>query len=228
MMGAKILVIDDELEIRRLLKVGLTAHGFDFVEAASAKEGLYQAVTARPDVIILDMGLPDQDGAEVLRQIREWSQVPVIILSVRGQEHHKVSALDIGADDYLTKPFSVSELMARIRVALRHQANLKDEPVVEVGELYMDFSKRQVKIAGDDIHLTPIEYDLLKLLISNAGKVVTHRQLIHSVWGSEGQEYSQYLRIYIRQLRKKIEKDPNQPAYILTEPGIGYRLAGFE
>jgi len=227
-MGAKILVIDDELEIRRLLKVGLTAHGYDFVEAASAKEGLYQAVIARPDVIILDMGLPDQDGTEVLRQIREWSQVPVIILSVRGQEYHKVSALDIGADDYLTKPFSVSELMARIRVALRHQANLKDEPVVEVGELYMDFSKRQVKIAGDDIHLTPIEYDLLKLLISNAGKVVTHRQLIHSVWGSEGQEYSQYLRIYISQLRKKIEKDPNQPAYILTEPGIGYRLAGFE
>lgn len=227
-MGAKILVIDDELEIRRLLKVGLTAHGYDFTEAATAQEGIYQTVTARPDVIILDIGLPDQDGTQVLHQIREWSQVPVIILSVLGQEHQKVAALDIGADDYLTKPFSVSELMARIRVALRHQANLKDEPVVLIGDLYLDFSKRLVRIGDSDIHLTPIEYDLLKLLVANAGKVVTHRQLIQSVWGSEGQEYSQYLRIYISQLRKKIEKDPNQPAYILTEPSIGYRLAVFE
>lgn len=228
MMGAKILVIDDEPEIRRLLKVGLTAHGYEFAEAATAQEGIYQAVTTRPDVIILDIGLPDQDGTQVLHQIREWSQVPVIILSVLGQEHQKVAALDIGADDYLTKPFSVSELMARIRVALRHQANLKDEPVVQIGDLYLDFSKRLVRIGESDIHLTPIEYDLLKLLVTNAGKVVTHRQLIQSVWGAEGQEYSQYLRIYISQLRKKIEKDPNQPAYILTEPSIGYRLAVFE
>jgi two-component system KDP operon response regulator KdpE len=227
-MGAKILVIDDELEIRRLLKIGLIAHGYDFTEAATAKEGLYQAVTARPDVIILDMGLPDQEGLEVLRQVREWSQVPVIILSVRGQDHEKVQALDIGADDYLTKPFSVSELMARIRVALRHQANVKDEPVVQIGDLFLDFSRRLVKVAETDIHLTPIEYDLLKILAANAGKVVTHRHLIKAIWGTEAQEHSQYLRIYISQLRKKIEKDPNQPGFILTEPGIGYRLIAME
>jgi two-component system, OmpR family, KDP operon response regulator KdpE len=223
-MGAKILVIDDELEIRRLLKVGLTAHGYDVAEAATAKEGICHAVTVRPDIIILDMGLPDEEGLEVLRQVREWSQVPVIILSVRGQDHEKVQALDIGADDYLTKPFSVSELMARIRVALRHQANLKDEPVVQIGDLFLDFSRRLVKVADNEIHLTPIEYDLLKILVANAGKVVTHRHLIKTIWGTDAQENAQYLRIYISQLRKKIEKDPNQPGLILTEPGIGYRV----
>ncbi|MEQ8200582.1 MAG: response regulator [Syntrophomonadaceae bacterium] len=227
-MGARILVIDDEVEIRRLLKVGLTAHGYDFAEASTAGEGIYRAAADRPDVVILDMGLPDQEGFEVLRQIREWSQVPVIILSVRGQDCDKVKALDIGADDYLTKPFSLSELMARIRVALRHQANLKDEPVIQVGDVYMDLARRIVKVGGNEIHLTPIEYDLLKILISNAGKVVTHRQLINTVWGSDAQENSQYLRIYISQLRKKIEKDPNQPVLILTEPGIGYRLSAIE
>lgn len=227
-MGARILVIDDEVEIRRLLKVGLTAHGYDFAEASTAGEGIYQAAADRPDVVILDMGLPDQEGFEVLRRIREWSQVPVIILSVRGQDQDKVKALDIGADDYLTKPFSMGELMARIRVALRHQGNLKDEPVIQVGDLYMDLSRRNVKVKGNEIHLTPIEYDLLKMLISNAGKVVTHRQLIQAIWGSEAQENYQYLRIYISQLRKKIEKDPNQPLLILTEPGIGYRLRTME
>ena len=227
-MGARILVIDDEVEIRRLLKVGLTAHGYDFAEASTAGEGIYQAAADRPDVVILDMGLPDQEGFEVLRRIREWSQVPVIILSVRGQDQDKVRALDIGADDYLTKPFSMGELMARIRVALRHQGNLKDEPVIQVGDLYMDLSRRNVKVKGNEIHLTPIEYDLLKMLISNAGKVVTHRQLIQAIWGSEAQENYQYLRIYISQLRKKIEKDPNQPLLILTEPGIGYRIRAME
>ena len=227
-MGARILVIDDEVEIRRLLKVGLTAHGYDFAEASTAGEGIYQAAADRPDVVILDMGLPDQEGFEVLRRIREWSQVPVIILSVRGQDQDKVRALDIGADDYLTKPFSMGELMARIRVALRHQGNRKDEPVIQVGDLYMDLSRRNVKVEGNEIHLTPIEYDLLKMLISNAGKVVTHRQLIQAIWGSEAQENYQYLRIYISQLRKKIEKDPNQPLLILTEPGIGYRLRAME
>ncbi len=227
-MGARILVIDDEVEIRRLLKVGLTAHGYDFAEASTAGEGIYQAAADRPDVVILDMGLPDQEGFEVLRRIREWSQVPVIILSVRGQDQDKVKALDIGADDYLTKPFSMGELMARIRVALRHQGNLKDEPVIQVGDLYMDLSRRDVKVKGNEIHLTPIEYDLLEMLISNAGKVVTHRQLIQAIWGSEAQENYQYLRIYISQLRKKIEKDPNQPLLILTEPGIGYRLRTME
>lgn len=223
-MGAKVLIIDDEIEIRRLLKVGLAAHGFDSVEAATAKEGIYEAVTARPDVIILDMGLPDQSGLEVLKQIREWSRVPVIVLSVRGQERDKVGALDVGADDYLTKPFSISELMARIRVALRHQANQKDEPIIQIDDLHIDLSRRLVKIGATEIHLTPIEYDLLKILASNAGKVITHYQLINSVWGTEGEDRSQYLRIYISQLRKKIETDPSQPNLVLTEPGVGYRL----
>lgn len=225
MMGAKILVIDDEVEIRRLLKVGLTAHGYDFLEAANGKDGLVQAATLRPDIVILDMGLPDLEGLSVVSQIREWSQVPIIILSVRGQEQDKVKALDLGADDYLTKPFSMSELMARIRVALRHQGNIKDQPVIQVGELYADLSRRLVKMAGNEVHLTPIEYDLLKILLTNAGKVVTHGYLLTSIWGGDSQEYSQYLRIYISHLRKKIELDPNQPKIILTEPGVGYRLA---
>ena len=227
-MGAKILVIDDEIEIRRLLKVGLAAYGYDFAEAATGKEGINQAAIIRPDIIILDMGLPDLDGLEVVRQIREWSQIPIIILSVRGQELDKVKALDLGADDYLTKPFSVSELMARIRVALRHQADLKDEPIVNLGDLYIDLARRIVKVAGTEVHLTPTEYDLLKILVSHPGKVVTHRHLITGIWGAYDQEHSQYLRIYISQLRKKIELDPNQPKFILTEPGIGYRLTALE
>lgn len=224
-MGAKILVIDDEIEIRRLLKVGLTAYGYDFEEAASGQEGIYQAAIVRPDIVILDMGLPDLDGLSVVKQIREWSQVPIIILSVRGQDDDKVNALDLGADDYLTKPFSMSELLARVRVALRHQGNLKDEPVIHIGEVCIDLSRRQVKVAGTAVHLTPTEYDIIKILASNAGKVVTHRQILNSIWGNNGQEFSQYLRIYISQIRKKIEKDPNQPQLILTEPGVGYRVA---
>ncbi len=224
-MGAKILVIDDEVEIRRLLKVGLTAHGYDFLEAATGQDGIYLTAVARPDIVLLDMGLPDLDGLSVVEQIREWSQIPIIILSVRGQDNDKVKALDLGADDYLTKPFSMSELMARIRVAMRHQGNLKDEPTIQIADLWIDLARRQVKAGGTEVHLTPTEYDLLKILISNAGKVVTHRYLLTNIWGNDGQEYAQYLRIYISQLRKKIEKDPNQPKYILTEPGVGYRLA---
>jgi len=224
-VGAKILVIDDEIEIRRLLKVGLTAHGYNFLEAANGRDGIYQAAIARPDMVILDMGLPDLEGLAVVSQIREWSQIPIIILSVRGQDNDKVNALDLGADDYLTKPFSMSELMARIRVALRHQGNLKDEPVIEIADLWIDLSRRQVKVAKTEIHLTPTEYDLLKILVTNAGKVVTHRHILTTIWGNNGQESAQYLRIYISQLRKKIERDPNQPKYILTEPGVGYRLA---
>ncbi|MEA4926000.1 MAG: response regulator [Syntrophomonadaceae bacterium] len=227
-MGAKILVIDDEVEIRRLLKVGLTAHGYDFLEAATGQDGIYLTAVARPDIVLLDMGLPDLDGLSVVKQIREWSQIPIIILSVRGQDQDKVNALDLGADDYLTKPFSMSELMARIRVAMRHQGNLKDEPTIQIADLWIDLARRQVKVGGTEVHLTPTEYDLLKILISNAGKVVTHRYLLTNIWGNNGQEYAQYLRIYISQLRKKIEKDPNQPKYILTEPGVGYRLAVME
>ena len=170
--GAKILVIDDEVEIRKLLKVGLTAHGYVFLEAASGKDGVYQAAVTRPDIIILDMGLPDLEGPSIVKQIREWSQVPIIILSVRDQDHDKVNALDIGADDYLTKPFSMTELMARIRVALRHQcSNIKDEPIIHSCDLSMDFSRRHVEIAGTEIHLTPTEYDLLRILVSNAYSV---------------------------------------------------------
>lgn len=224
-MGAKILVIDDEVEIRRLLKVGLTAHGFDFLEASNGQDGIYQAAMSRPDIIILDMGLPDLEGLSVVSQIREWSQIPIIILSVRGQDNDKVNALDLGADDYLTKPFSMSELLARIRVAIRHQGNRKFEPVIQIGDLSIDLLRRQIKVADAEIHLTPTEYDLLKILASNAGKVVTHRQLLTSIWGNNSQEYAQYLRIYISSLRKKIEIDPNQPKYIWTEPGVGYRLA---
>jgi len=227
-MGAKILVIDDEVEIRRLLKVGLTAHGYDFLEASNGRDGVYQAAVSRPDIVILDMGLPDLEGLAVVSQIREWSQIPIIILSVRGQDSDKVNALDLGADDYLTKPFSMSELLARVRVAIRHQGNLKDEPVIQIADLWIDLSRRQVKVTGADIHLTPTEYDLLKILVSNAGKVVTHRHMLTTIWGNSGQENAQYLRIYISQLRKKIEKDPNQPKYILTEPGVGYRLAELE
>jgi len=222
--GAKILVIDDEVEIRKLLKVGFTAHGYVFLEAASGQEGLYQAVVNRPDVIILDMGLPDLEGPEVIKQIREWSKIPVIILSVRGQDQDKVNALDLGADDYLTKPFSMTELLARIRVALRHQGNLKDEPTVHSADLSIDLSRRHVELAGSEIHLTPTEYDLLRILVSHAGKVVTHGFLLTNIWGNTSQECAQYLRIYISQLRKKIERDPNQPRFILTEPGVGYRF----
>jgi len=227
-MGAKILVIDDEIEIRRLLKVGLTAHGYDSLEAATGQDGIYKAAVARPDVVILDMDLPDLEGLAVVSRIREWSQIPIIILSVRGQDIDKVNALDLGADDYLTKPFSMSELLARIRVAMRHQGNLKDEPVIQIADLWIDLSRRQLKVAGTEIHLTPTEYDLFKILVSNAGKVVTHRHILTSIWRNNAKEYAQYLRIYISQLRKKIEKDPNQPKYILTEPGVGYRLAVVE
>jgi two-component system KDP operon response regulator KdpE len=227
-MGAKVLVIDDEVEIRKLLKVGLTAHGYDYLEAASGRDGVCQAAMERPDLIILDMGLPDMEGLAVIGQIREWSKTPIIILSVRGQDNDKVKALDLGADDYLTKPFSMSELMARIRVAMRHQVNSKDEPVFHYADLWMDLSLRLVKVAGVEIHLTPTEYDILKILAANAGKVITHHQIISDIWGNDGQEYAQYLRIYISQLRKKIERDPNQPQYILTEPGVGYRLAMLE
>lgn len=226
--GAKILVVDDELEIRKLLKVGLSAHGYVFLEAASGKDGIYQAAVVRPDLIILDMGLPDMEGPEVVKQIREWSSIPIIILSVRGQDHDKVGALDIGADDYLTKPFSMTELLARIRVALRHQGNLKEEPVIKSRDLYIDLARRHVEIAGTEIHLTPTEYDLLRILASHAGKVVTHGYLLNNIWGNNGQECAQYLRIYISQLRKKIEKDPNQPRFILTEPGVGYRFEVLE
>ncbi|MGE5263959.1 MAG: response regulator [Acidobacteriota bacterium] len=221
-----ILVIEDELPIRRFLRTALSNHGYQITETGTAKEGLAEATTRQPDLIILDLGLPDQDGLEVIRQLREWTTLPIIILSARGLESDKVVALDMGADDYLTKPFGVGELMARIRVVLRHTANVgeKDEPVFATGDLKVDLSKRQVCIGDDEIHLTPIEYKLLTTLVRYAGKVVTHRQLLNQVWGPAYAAESQYLRVYMTQLRHKIEMDPARPRYLTTEIGVGYRL----
>jgi two-component system KDP operon response regulator KdpE len=222
--GAKILVIDDEPEIRRLLEVGLKAHGFEYLEASNGQEGLAQAAMARPDLIILDMGLPDMDGLEVIMKLREWSDVPTIILSVREQEFIKIEALDHGADDYLTKPFSMGELMARIRVALRHNAKAKDEPVLVTGDLVVDLARRRVRVGEKEVKLTPTEYEVLKNLAVNMGKVMTHRQLLNAIWGKAYEHENHYLRIYIGQLRRKLEPDPTRPVYIITEPGVGYRL----
>lgn len=227
--GPKILVIEDEQEIRRFLRVSLVNHGYRLIEADTGQGGVLQAASQQPDLILLDLGLPDVDGMEVIRQVREWSQVPILILSARGQEHEKVNALDAGADDYLTKPFSVSELLARLRVALRHAAHSKGEPgepVFVLDSLRVDLAARQVTVEETEVHLTPIEYRLLATLVKYAGKVVTHRQLLKEVWGPDSVYETQYLRVYMGQLRRKVEHDPARPRFLLTEPGIGYRLAG--
>ncbi|MHB1683241.1 MAG: response regulator [Bacilli bacterium] len=227
-MGARILVVDDELQIRRLLRVTLQAHGFTLLESATGSDGVVSVGMERPDLVILDLGLPDLDGTEVLRQIREWSQVPVIVLSVRDNEVETVAVLDSGADDYITKPFGMRELLARIRVALRHAAHAPCEPVIVVGEVAIDLAKRIVEKNGQTIHLTPIEYDLLKVMAVNAGRVLTHHQLVKQVWGDQNFEAAaHYLRVYIGHLRKKVENDPTRPTLIITEPGIGYRLLDF-
>lgn len=222
--GARILVIDDEPEIRKLLRVALQAHIYTVEEADSGQAGINAVAVFRPDLVILDIGLPDMDGVQVVLQLREWTQVPVIILSVREQETDKIASLDAGADDYVTKPFSMGELLARIRVSLRHLAKSEVEPVIKIGELEVDLTHRQVQISGERLKLTPIEYEVLKQLAVYKGRVITHRQLLVSVWGKEYQNESQYLRVYIAQLRRKIEPDPSRPRYIITEPGIGYRL----
>ena len=222
--GTRILVIDDERPIRRFLRTALAAHHYEVVEAESGQEGLSLAAAERPDLIILDVGLPDLDGIEVTRRLREWTQTPVIILSVRDQESDKIAALDAGADDYLTKPFGVGELTARLRVALRHAAPVEEEPVFEVDGLKVDLARRVVTLNGSEVSLTPTEYDLLKLLIQHAGKVMTHRQLLRQVWGVAYEDQAHLLRVNISNLRGKIEADPAQPRIILTEPGVGYRL----
>ena len=225
--GPKILLIEDEQEIRRFLRVSLANHGYRLIESAAGNDGLLQAATQRPDLMILDLGLPDIDGLEVIRQVREWSQMPIIILSARGQEHEKVTALDAGADDYLTKPFSVGELLARLRVALRHSARSRGEPgepIFVLDGLRVDLARRQVFVADNEVHLTPIEYRLLTTLIKYAGRVVTHRQLLKEVWGPDSMFETHYLRVYMAQLRRKIESDPARPRFLLTEPGVGYRL----
>lgn len=224
--GPKILVIEDEPEIRRFLRVSLVGHDYRFVEATTGAEGIRCAAEQQPDLVILDLGLPDVDGLEVIQQIRSWSHVPILVLSARGQERDKIAALDHGADDYLTKPFGVGELLARIRVALRHAAGDGEsgEPEFRTGELAIDRAARRVTVAGAEVHLTPNEYRLLTVLAKHAGKVVTHRQLLKEVWGPDSVFETHYLRVYLAQLRRKIEADAARPRYLLTEPGIGYRL----
>ena len=221
-----ILIIDDELPIRRFLRATLANRGFRIAEATSGQAGIQYAIEQSPSLVLLDLGLPDMDGLEVTRQLREWSAVPIIVLSARNQEHDKIAALDAGADDYLTKPFGVGELLARIRVAQRHaeQAGRPDDPVFVTGELRVDRARRQVFVADSEVHLTPIEYQILATLVRHAGKVVTQRLLLREVWGAAYEQEAQYLRTYMAHLRHKLEADPAHPRYLLTEVGVGYRL----
>ena len=225
--GPKVLMIEDEQEIRRFLRVSLSHQGYRLIEAEDGKSGVLQAAQQQPDVIVLDLGLPDMDGLDVLRQVREWSSVPVIVLSARGQEREKVTALDAGADDYLTKPFGIGELLARLRVALRRQMPGTDVGAAEftAGDLRVDFARRQVFVRDAETRLTPTEFRLLTTLIKHAGKVLTHRQLLKEVWGPDSVEETHYLRVFMAQLRQKLESDAARPRLLLTEPGIGYRLA---
>lgn len=219
-----ILVVDDERSIRRYLHTSLTAKGYEVHEAETGTEAIAAVQDGHFDLIILDLGLPDVDGVEVTRRVREWSQVPIIILSVRDLEDDKVGALDAGADDYLTKPFGLSELMARMRVAMRHSSQGATEPVIELANLRVDLVKREVILAGERVALTPTEYDLLRVLVQNGGRVLTHNQLLRQVWGSAYEEEAHLLRVNISNLRRKIEPNPDRPEYILTEPGVGYRF----
>jgi two-component system KDP operon response regulator KdpE len=223
-IGLRVLVVDDERAIRRFLRAALNAQGFIIFEADSGQEALNAVVANRPDLIILDLGLPDLDGVEVTRRLREWTQIPIMVLSVRENETDKIAALDAGADDYLTKPFSTGELMARMRAALRRSTQTTSEPVFENGELKVDLARRQVTVAGQEVSLTPTEYDLLRVLVQNAGKVITHHQLLQQVWGNTYAEGAHLLRVNMSNLRRKIESDPTRPHHILTEPGVGYRL----
>ncbi|MBI5965075.1 MAG: response regulator [Chloroflexi bacterium] len=222
--GQRVLVVDDESSIRRYLRAALSAQGFTVYEAANGQEAINAVLANHPDIIILDLGLPDFDGIEVTRQLREWSQTPIIILSVREAENDKIAALDAGADDYLTKPFSTGELMARMRVALRRIGSKPDDPTLQVDNLKMDISRRLVTVDEIQISLTPIEYEILRLLLQNAGKVITHRQLLRQVWGTAYESEMHILRVNISNLRRKIEPDPARPHYLLTEPGVGYRI----
>jgi two-component system KDP operon response regulator KdpE len=219
----RVLVVDDERSIRRFLKASLGSQ-FVVLEAASGEEALTATASEHPDVILLDLGLPDIDGVEVTRRLREWSQIPIIIVSVREQEKDKIAALDAGADDYLSKPFGVGELMARLRAALRRSAQADNEPVFSTGVLVMDMNQREVRVDGQTIALTPTEYDLLRTLVKHAGKVLTHDQLLRAVWGTAYESETHMLQVNISNLRRKIEPDPSRPIFIVTEPGVGYRL----
>jgi two-component system KDP operon response regulator KdpE len=222
-----VLVVEDEPQMLRFLRASLTSHGFRLVEALNAAEAVAAATAQSPEIMLLDLGLPDLDGIELTRRLREWSRVPIIVISARGREEDKVEALDAGADDYLTKPFGVNELLARMRVALRHAEQTRGgagSPVLEFGPLHVDLEKRQVLLDDHELHLTPIEYRLLVLLAQNAGKVLTHRQILKDVWGPAYMGQTHYVRVRMAELRKKIEPDPARPRLLVTEPGVGYRL----
>jgi two-component system KDP operon response regulator KdpE len=220
-----ILVIEDEAPMRRFLRASLTGNGYQVVESETAADGMAQAASRNPDLVLLDLGLPDLDGLAVTERLRTWAKIPIIVLSARGQENDKIRALDAGADDYLTKPFGIGELLARLRVALRHAAATPSgESQFSVDHLKVDLGRRQVFVNEDEVHLTPIEYKLLVTLIHHAGKVVTHRQLLREVWGPNSSDQTQYLRVYMGQLRHKLEGNPSRPEFLTTEPGVGYRL----
>jgi two-component system KDP operon response regulator KdpE len=225
--SATIIVIEDEAQIRRFLRTSLASEGYQLFDAETGKQGLIEAATRKPDLIILDLGLPDMDGVEVVKELRSWSSVPIVILSARSQESDKIAALDAGADDYLVKPFGIGELLARIRVALRHKPTTPngEEGIFTVAELVVDMIHRKITVGGTEVHLTPIEYRVLTVLIKHAGKVLTHQFLLKEVWGPSYVERAHYLRVYMGTLRHKLEEDPTRPRFLLTEVGVGYRLA---
>jgi two-component system KDP operon response regulator KdpE len=226
-LGTTVLVVDDEPQVRRFLRTMLGSHGFRVVEAETRAEGLSQASTRNPDLVLLDLGLPDGDGVELTRSLREWARMPIIVISARERERDKVEALDAGADDYLTKPFGADELLARMRVALRHATQLArgtEEATFALGELTIDFASRRVFAREVEVHLTPTEYRLLTLFVRHVGKVITHRHLLTEIWGPSRSERTDYLRVYMRQLRHKLEANPARPQYFINEPGVGYRL----
>ncbi len=224
--GPLVLLIEDEPQMRRFLRATLTSHGFRLVEAETCKDGVMHATTYNPEIILLDLGLPDGDGLDLTRELRTWTNTPIIVISARGREDDKVEALDAGADDYLTKPFGVNELLARIRVALRHarESAPGGESTLAAGPLKVDLQKRIVTLRGEEVHLTPLEYRLVAMLLKHRGKVLTHRQILKEVWGPAHAGQTHYLRVYMAQLRRKIEPDPAQPKLVITEPGVGYRL----
>jgi two-component system, OmpR family, KDP operon response regulator KdpE len=223
----RILVVDDERPIRRFLNASLSG-AYTVLEAATGGEALSMAASGRPDAILLDLGLPDMDGVDLTRRLREWTQTPIIVISVRDHEEDKITALDAGADDYLTKPFGVGELMARLRVVLRRVSVPEKEQIFQADHLTVDLTRREVIVEGRIASLTPTEYDILRVLIQNAGKVLTHQQLIHLVWGNNYEADSHLLRVNISNLRRKIEPDPARPRFVMTEPGVGYRLRTIE
>jgi two-component system, OmpR family, KDP operon response regulator KdpE len=221
----RVLVIDDEGSILRALRINLTARKYEVLTAADGASGLAAMARARPDVLILDLGLPDMDGADVIKGVRGWTSTPIIVLSATGQESTKVAALDAGADDYITKPFGMDELLARLRAAVRRAAPAPDEPVVATEDFTVDLAAKRVGRDGRDVRLTPTEWGLLEVLVRNRGQLVTQQQLLHRVWGEQYQTEGNYLRVYIARLRRKLEPDPSRPRYLLTEPGIGYRFS---